>query len=104
MQVWVAPEWGGRSCVLRSNLIAVAREQDLTIREKPFTLVELYSASEMFVSNAVSGVAPVTEVWPQSHLLLLCSCCCNSASVDFNAQVRTLCMQLEPLLHDVQQF
>lgn len=52
--------------MLCGNIMAVAKEQELTVREKAFTLAELYSASEVFVTNASSGVISIVEV--RAHL------------------------------------
>lgn len=50
--------------MLRSNIMDVAREQEFTVKEKEFTLTEVYSASEVFITSASSGVVPVVEVQP----------------------------------------
>jgi branched-subunit amino acid aminotransferase/4-amino-4-deoxychorismate lyase len=47
-----------------------ARAHGIKVGQKPLTLGELASASEVFVTNAVAGVLPVTAIdgcpatWP----------------------------------------
>ena len=85
VQVWAAPRWQARHCVLRCNIMDVAREQALTVKEQAFTLTEIYSASEVFITSASSGVVPVVEV-PSPTLrrpdtgcavAISCHCCCG---------------------------
>lgn len=46
------------------NIIDVAMQQELTVADKAFTLTELYSAREVFITNASAGVTSVVEVLP----------------------------------------
>ena len=48
--------------VTRISVIEIAREQGLTIEERPFTPDELFAAREAFVSAAGTLVLPVVEV------------------------------------------
>ena len=48
--------------VTRINVLAIAREMDLTIEERPFTPDELFAAREAFISGAGTLVLPVVEV------------------------------------------
>ena len=62
VQVLAAPRWHARQCVVRSNVLDVAREQELTVKEQAFTITELYSAVEVFITSASAGVVHVVEV------------------------------------------
>ena len=45
--------------VTRSSVIALARRQGLSVEERPFTRFELYTASEVFLTNSSLGILPV---------------------------------------------
>ena len=55
----------------RAAVMRAAREHGIRVGQKPLTLDELASASEVFVTNAVVGVLPVTAIdglpasWPR---------------------------------------
>jgi len=46
----------------RAAALRAAREHDIRVGQKPLTLDELAEASEVFVTNAVAGVLPVSSV------------------------------------------
>ncbi len=46
----------------RAAVMRAAREHGIRVGQKPLTLDELASASEVFVTNAVVGVLPVTAI------------------------------------------
>jgi para-aminobenzoate synthetase / 4-amino-4-deoxychorismate lyase len=52
----------------RAAVLRAARDRGILIGQKPLTLDELTEASEVFVTNAVAGVLPVTAIgdraWP----------------------------------------
>jgi len=48
--------------ITRSKVLDVARGLELTVREKNFTLTEVYNAEEAFVTGTFAGLVPVTEV------------------------------------------
>ena len=48
--------------ITRSNVIRICREAGITIREKNFSLTDVYGAEEAFVTGTFAGVVPVTEV------------------------------------------
>jgi len=48
--------------ITRGNVIAVARQQRMTVHEKDFTLAEAWSADEAFVTGTLGGVTPVTRI------------------------------------------
>ncbi len=48
--------------VTRSNVIALCNRKGLTIRQKNFSVSEVYAAREAFVTGTFAGVAPVAEV------------------------------------------
>ncbi len=48
--------------VTRSTIINICREQGYSVLEKDFSLVEVYSADEAFVTGTFAGVIPVIEV------------------------------------------
>ena len=48
--------------ITRGKVLAVARDLGLTVREKNFTLTDVYNAEEAFVTGTFAGLVPVTEV------------------------------------------
>ena len=61
-QVWTSD---GRFClggITRSNVLRVCRENGITARETTFSLTDVYSASEAFVTGTFAGVVPVHTI------------------------------------------
>lgn len=61
-QVWTST---GKYClhgITRQNIINLCNENGIEVYEKDFSLVEVYSAEESFVTGTFGGVKPVTEV------------------------------------------
>ncbi len=55
----------GRFClagITRGNVLRVCRDAGITARETTFSLTDVYSASEAFVTGTFAGVVPVTSV------------------------------------------
>lgn len=50
--------------VTRDNVLAVAADLGLVVREKDFTLTDVYGALEAFVTGTAPGVRPVAQVLP----------------------------------------
>ncbi|MEL6748079.1 MAG: aminotransferase class IV [Pseudomonadota bacterium] len=48
--------------ITRSNVLKVARAQGLEVRERNFSLVDVYSADEAFVTGTFAGLTPVRTV------------------------------------------
>lgn len=48
--------------ITRGKVIDMAREMGLVVREKNFTLTDVYNAEEAFVTGTFAGLVPVTEV------------------------------------------
>ena len=48
--------------ITRAKVLTVARELGLTVKEKNFTLTDVYNAEEAFVTGTFAGLVPVTEV------------------------------------------
>ena len=48
--------------ITRANVIRVAAEAGLTVREKRFSLVDVYGADEAFVTGTFAGLVPVDRV------------------------------------------
>jgi D-alanine transaminase len=48
--------------VTREVLIEIARDQDVPVREEPFTAKELFELDELFVCGTTTDVTPVVEV------------------------------------------
>jgi branched-chain amino acid aminotransferase len=48
--------------ITRGNIIDVARQMGLSVREKSFSLTQAYSAEEAFVTGTFAGVMPVGEI------------------------------------------
>ena len=61
-QVWTST---GKYClhgITRENIIKLCRENDIPVYEKDFSLVDVYSADESFVTGTFGGVKPVSHV------------------------------------------
>jgi branched-chain amino acid aminotransferase len=61
-EVWTSD---GRFClggITRGNVLAMCRAHDITALEKTFSLTDVYSAQEAFVTGTFAGVAPVRSV------------------------------------------
>jgi branched-chain amino acid aminotransferase len=61
-QVWTST---GQYClngITRGNIIEVCRSNGIEVFEKTFSLYDVYSADEAFVTGTFGGVAPVSEV------------------------------------------
>lgn len=61
-QVWTST---GKYClhgITRRNIIDLCKENGIEVFEKDFSLVEVYSAEESFVTGTFGGVKPVSEV------------------------------------------
>jgi branched-chain amino acid aminotransferase len=61
-QVWTSD---GRYClhgITRANVLRVCRDAGLAARERTFSLTDVYSASEAFVTGTFAGVVPVRSV------------------------------------------
>ena len=55
----------GRFClagITRGNVLRVCRDAGITARETTFSLTDVYSASEAFVTGTFAGVVPVSSV------------------------------------------
>ena len=55
----------GRFClggITRGNVLEVCRNHDIPARETTFSLTDVYSASEAFVTGTFAGVVPVRTV------------------------------------------
>ncbi|HET6653522.1 MAG TPA: aminotransferase class IV [Nocardioides sp.] len=61
-EVWTSD---GRFClggITRGNVLRMCRDGDITAREKTFSLTDVYSAREAFVTGTFAGVVPVRSV------------------------------------------
>ncbi len=61
-EVWTSD---GRFClggITRGNVVAMARHHGITTHEKTFSLTDVYSAQEAFVTGTFAGVAPVRVI------------------------------------------
>jgi len=61
-QVWTS---SGRYClhgITRANICRIARAHGLIVRETDFSLTEVYSAEESFVTGTFAGIVPVRSV------------------------------------------
>ncbi|GAB5561901.1 MAG: D-amino acid aminotransferase [Synoicihabitans sp.] len=61
-EVWTS---SGNYClggITRSNVLRVCRENDIPSSERTFSLTDVYSADEAFVTGTFAGVAPVTSI------------------------------------------
>ena len=61
-QVWTST---GKYClhgITRQNIIQICRENSIEVYEKDFSLIEVYSADESFVTGTFGGVKSVSQV------------------------------------------
>jgi len=58
-EVWTSTGDYCLAGITRANVLAVAREAGLVARERRFSLTDVYSAEEAFVTGTFAGVAPV---------------------------------------------
>ncbi|MDJ0784647.1 MAG: aminotransferase class IV [Desulfosarcinaceae bacterium] len=61
-EVWTST---GKYClhgITRHNIIQLCKENGIDVYEKDFSLVEVYSADESFVTGTFGGVKPVSQV------------------------------------------
>ncbi len=61
-EVWTS---SGDYClggITRGNVLKLCRDNGITARERNFSLTEVYSADEAFVTGTFAGVAPVREI------------------------------------------
>ena len=61
-EVWTSD---GRFClagITRGNMLRLCRDAGITARETTFSLTDVYSASEAFVTGTFAGVVPVSSV------------------------------------------
>ena len=61
-EVWTS---SGDYClggITRANVIALCREHAIPVRERNFSLTDVYGADESFVTGTFAGVAPVVSV------------------------------------------
>ena len=61
-EVWTS---SGDYClggITRANVIALCREHSIPVRERNFSLTDVYGADESFVTGTFAGVAPVVSV------------------------------------------
>jgi branched-chain amino acid aminotransferase len=62
MEVWTS---SGGSClngITRQAIIELCRQRGLVVRERDFSLTQVYSAEEAFVTGTFAGVIPVRSV------------------------------------------
>ena len=61
-QVWTS---SGDYClggITRGNIIRLCKQNNIEVREKSFSLTDVYSADEAFVTGTFAGVVPVNEI------------------------------------------
>lgn len=61
-EVWTSPADYCLGGITRGNIIRVCEEAGIKVREKRFSLFDVYSADEAFVTGTFAGVTPVREV------------------------------------------
>lgn len=61
-EVWTSDGLYCLGGITRGNVIRVCGEAGLTVREKRFSLVDVYGADEAFVTGTFAGLVPVREV------------------------------------------
>ena len=61
-EVWTSPPEYCLGGITRGNIIRVCRENGIPVREKRFSLFDVYSADEAFITGTFAGATPVREV------------------------------------------
>ena len=61
-EVWTSPNEYCLGGITRGNILRVAREAGMTTHEKRFSLFDVYTADEVFITGTFAGVSPVSEV------------------------------------------
>ena len=61
-EVWTS---SGDYClggITRGNVIQLCEQNDIPVRQKNFSLTDVYGANEAFVTGTFAGLAPVAEI------------------------------------------
>ena len=61
-EVWTSPPEYCLGGITRGNIIRVCRENNIPVVEKRFSLFDVYSADEAFITGTFAGTTPVREV------------------------------------------
>ncbi len=61
-EVWTSPPEYCLGGITRGNIIQVCRENGIPVYEKRFSLFDVYSADEAFITGTYAGATPVREV------------------------------------------
>ncbi|MEO1043320.1 MAG: aminotransferase class IV [Pseudomonadota bacterium] len=61
-EVWTSPPDYCLGGITRGNIIRVCREAGIPVQEKRFSLFDVYSADEAFLTGTFAGVSPIREV------------------------------------------
>ena len=61
-EVWTSPPDYCLGGITRGNIIQVCRENGIPVYEKRFSIFDLYSADEAFITGTFAGTTPVREV------------------------------------------
>jgi len=61
-EVWTSTGQYCMNGITRGKVIAVGRQNGMVVREKNFSLTDVYDADEAFVTGTFGGLTPVTEV------------------------------------------
>ncbi|MDX2275781.1 MAG: aminotransferase class IV [Hyphomonadaceae bacterium] len=61
-EVWTSPPDYCLGGITRGNILRVCAEAGIPAREKRFSLVDVYSADESFITGTFAGVSPVVSV------------------------------------------
>lgn len=61
-EVWTSTGQYCMNGITRGKIISEGREAGIVVREKNFSLTDVYDADEAFVTGTFGGLTPVTEV------------------------------------------
>lgn len=61
-EVWTSPPDYCLGGITRQNIIRVCRDNGIPVHEKRFSLFDVYSADEAFITGTFAGTTPVREV------------------------------------------
>jgi branched-subunit amino acid aminotransferase/4-amino-4-deoxychorismate lyase len=61
-EIWLPPPGYLMPGITRANVMTLCREAGIALHEREFTLPQVYSADEAFVTGTFAGVVPVREI------------------------------------------
>jgi branched-chain amino acid aminotransferase len=66
-EIWTSTGSYCMQGITRAKVIALCKNNDIPIREKSFSLFDVYGASEAFVTGSFGGITPVSSIDAKSY-------------------------------------